>query len=192
MSNTPQSKKIHLIRHAEAEHNVAWKLYGDVIWDDPQYTNAPLTHNGHQQAEQLKRYQELFEVDKIFVSPSQRTLETAAILYDIGPIYGDDRLLEYGPGRIVNRRDPHNLLADEWPTLDLSGVGPIVPSEIEEADEVFENRLKSIINHILDDNSLNSVALVTHHDVIHRIWQLYMSGQPCPVVKNGEYITLEF
>ncbi len=190
MTITPQPKKIHLIRHAEAEHNVAWKIHGDVIWDDPRYTNPTLTDNGIKQAHELKRYQELYEVDKIFVSPSQRTLETAAILYDIGPLHGDDRLLEYGPGRIVNRRDPRHLLADEWETLDLTNVGHTVPSEKEEPAEIFDARLKSIVEHILHDNSLQSVAFVTHHDVIHRIWHLYMSHQPWPAIKNGQYVTL--
>jgi len=191
MSSPPPTKKIHLIRHAEAEHNVAWKLYGDVIWNDPHYTNPVLTDEGNRQAHALKRFQELYQVDKIFVSPSQRTLETAAILYDIGPIHGDDRLLEYGPGRIVNRRDPHHLLADEWPTLDLSGVSSAaVPIDTEESDEVFEGRLKSIIDQIINDDRLSSVAFVTHHDAIHRIWNLYSSA-PWPFIKNGQYLTLE-
>jgi broad specificity phosphatase PhoE len=190
MSNTYQPKKLHLIRHAEAEHNVAWKIHGDVIWDDPQYTNPPLTENGLYQAAQLKRYQELFEVDKIYVSPSQRTLETATILYDIGPLYADDRLLEYGPGRIVNKRDPRHLLADEWSTLDLTEVGHVVPATVDEEDEAFETRLKSIIDLVKSDDSLSSVAFVTHHDVIFKIWQLYAS-EPWPIVKNGEYVTIE-
>jgi broad specificity phosphatase PhoE len=191
MSSPSNSKKIHFIRHAEAEHNVAWKIHGDVIWDDKQYTNPPLTENGRQQAAQLKRYQELFEVDKIFVSPSQRTLETATILYDIGPLHGDDRLLEFCPGNVVNKRDPRHLLADEWETLDLDGVNHTTPSQRDEHWDVFSGRLKSIINHVLDDDSLNSVAFVTHHDVIHGFWQLYASG-PAPPIKNAEYITLEF
>lgn len=190
MSSPLLPKKIHLIRHAEAEHNVAWKLYGDIIWDDPQYTNPVLTDDGHNQAHALKRFQELYEIDKIFVSPSQRTLETAAILYDIGPLHGDDRLLEYGPGRIVNRRDPRHLLADEWPTLDLSGVADIQPTATEEEDEIFEGRLKSIIDQIMNDDSLSSVAFITHHDVIHRIWHLY-SSTPWPILRNGQYLTIE-
>jgi broad specificity phosphatase PhoE len=191
MTSPATSKKIHLIRHAEAEHNVAWKIHGDVIWDDPYYTNPTLTDDGIKQAHELKRYQELYEVDKIFVSPSQRTLETATILYDIGPLHGDDRLLEYGPGRIVNRRDPRHLLADEWPMLDLTNVTHTVPNEKEESADIFDGRLKSIIDQVLNDDNLISVAFVTHHDVIHRIWHLYMSHQACPAIKNGQYLTLE-
>lgn len=186
---SPQTKKIHLIRHAEAEHNVAWKLYGDVIWTDMKYKNPPLTPTGRQQIEALKLHQELYEVDEVFVSPAQRTLESARILYPDGFITADDSLLEYSPGRIVNRRDPRELLNDEWPGIHLDSVSPNVPTEEEESDEVFEQRLVNFIRSVLITD-YKSVAIVTHHDVIRKIWQIVFSEKPFPGIVNGDYITV--
>ena len=184
-----QTKKIHLIRHAEAEHNIAWKLYGDVIWTDMKYKNPPLTPTGRQQIEALKLHQELYEVDEVYVSPAQRTLETARILYPEGSITANDSLLEYSPGRIVNRRDPRDLLNDEWPGINLDSVAPQVPTEEEESDEVFEQRLVKFIRSVLITD-YKSVAIVTHHDVIRKIWQIVFPEQPFPGIVNGDFITV--
>lgn len=189
--NSPQlqTKKIHLIRHAESEHNVAWKLYGDVIWSDMKYKNPPLTPTGRQQAQLLQRCQELYEVDEVFVSPAQRTLETARILYPDGPLVAHDALLEFGPGRIVNRRDPRSLLADEWPGLRLDDVAPEVPIEEDESDEVFTQRLINFIRSVLITD-YKSVAVVTHHDVIRQLWRIVFPEKTFPGILNGDYITM--
>ena len=185
-----QTKKIHLIRHAESEHNVAWKLYGDVIWTDMKYKNPPLTPTGRQQVDDLHYCQELYEVDEVYVSPAQRTLETARLLYPDGVLIAHDSLLEFGPGRIVNRRDPRNLIEDEWPEICLDNVASEVPTEEEELDEVFAKRLKDFIHSVVITD-YKSVAVVTHHDVIRRIWQIVFPEQPFPGILNGDYITIE-
>lgn len=182
-------KKIHLIRHAEAEHNVAWKLYGDVIWTDMKYKNPPLTPTGRQQVQALKIHQELYEVDEIFVSPAQRTLETARLLYPDGPITAHDSLLEFSPGRIVNRRDPKEVLVDEWPELLLDDVSSDVPTEEEESDKIFTQRLTDFIRSILITD-YKSVSVITHHDVIRRLWQIVFPEQPFPGIVNGDYISI--
>lgn len=184
-----QTKKIHLIRHAESEHNVAWKLYGDVIWTDMKYKNPPLTPTGQKQVEQLQRNQELYEVDEIYVSPSQRTLETARLLYPDGDLYAEDALLEFSPGRIVNRRDPKHLLVDEWPGVHLHGVADVAPTEEEETEDVFKERLRAFIRSVLITDN-NSVAVITHHDVIRAIWQLVFPETTFPGIVNADYITL--
>ncbi len=180
---------IYLIRHAESVHNVAYKLYGDVIWTDMKYKNPHLTPTGQQQAEMLKKHQELYKVDDVFVSPSQRTLETARIIYPDGIIHAEDALLEYSPGRIVNKRDPKNLLEDEWPEVDLEGVSPFVPSEEEESDEAFKQRLRDFIRSIIITD-YKSVAMITHHDVIRAIWQIVFPEKTFPGISNGDYITM--
>ena len=183
------TKKIHLIRHAEAEHNVAWKLYGDVIWTDMKYKNPPLTPTGRQQAKELQRCQELYEVDAVYVSPSQRTLETARCVYPNGFMEADDALLEFSPGRIVNRRDPRYILEDEWPGIILDAVENTVPTEEEEPEEVFHQRLVNFIRSVLITD-FKSVAVITHHDVIRAIWKLVFPEQPFPGIMNGDYITI--
>lgn len=183
------TKKIHLIRHAEAEHNVAWKLYGDVIWTDMKYKNAPLTPTGRQQAEDLQRCQELYEVDAVYVSPAQRTLETARCLYPNGFMEADDALLEFSPGRIVNRRDPRNIIEDEWPGIILDAVENTVPTEEDEPEEVFHQRLTNFIRRVLITD-FKSVAVITHHDVIRAMWKLVFPEQPFPGIMNGDYITI--
>ncbi len=184
-----ETKKIHLIRHAESEHNVAWKLYGDVIWTDIKYKNPPLTLTGRQQVEALQRNQELYEVDEVFVSPAQRTLETARLLYPDGPLTAHDSLLEFGPGRIVNRRDDRHLLADEWPEVILDDVAHETPIEENETDDGFKLRLKNFIRTVLITD-YKSVAVVTHHDVIRAFWELVFPEQPFPGIHNANYITL--
>ncbi len=187
--SSSQTKKIHLIRHAESEHNVAWKLYGDVIWTDMKYKNPPLTPTGRQQVEALKLNRELYEVDEVFVSPAQRTLETARLLYPDGTLVAHDSLLEFGPGRIVNQRDTRDLLADEWPGLCLDDVRTEVPTEENESDEAFTQRLKDLIRSILITEYM-SVAVVTHHDVIRKIWQIVFPEKQFPGIQNGDYITI--
>ena len=184
-----QTKKIHLIRHAEAEHNVAWKLYGDVIWTDMKYKNAPLTPTGHTQAAELHKHQELYEVDAVYVSPAQRTLETARIIYPNGFMEANDALLEYGPGRIVNRRDPRNVIEDEWPGIILDSVAESVPTEEDEPEDAFEERLRNFIRSVLITDS-KQVAVITHHDVIRKLWQIVFPEQAFPGIVNGDYITL--
>ncbi len=183
------TKKIHLIRHAESEHNVAYRLYGDKIWTDIRYKNPTLTLTGRQQVECLQRNQELYEVDEVFVSPAQRTLETARLLYPDGPLSAHDSLLEFGPGRIVNRRDDRHLLEDEWPEINLEEVSHETPTEENETDEIFKQRLKDFIRSILITD-YKSVALITHHDVIRAIWQIIFPEQPFPGIHNAQYITL--
>jgi broad specificity phosphatase PhoE len=184
-----QTKKIHLIRHAESEHNVAWKLYGDVIWTDMKYKNPPLTPTGRQQVDALKLHQELYEVDEVFASPAQRTLETARLLYPDGDITAHDSLLEFSPGRIVNCRDPKVMLADEWSNLILDDVSPEVPTEEDEQDLDFQQRLINFIRSILITD-YKSVSVVTHHDVIRKMWQIVLPDQPFPGIVNANYITI--
>ena len=183
-----QTKKIHLIRHAEAEHNVAWKLYGDVIWTDMKYKNPPLTPTGRKQAEALHVNQELYEVDAVYVSPAQRTLETARIIYPNGFMEADDALLEFSPGRIVNRRDPRNVIKDEWPGIHLDEVADTVPTEEEESEDAFKERLRNFIRSVLITD-FKSVAIVSHHDVIRKLWQIVFPEQAFPGIVNGDYIT---
>ena len=68
--------KLHLIRHAESEANVAFDL------DNPtKYYDARITKKGKEQAKHL--YSKIKDVtfDKYFCSPLTRTLETFSIVF---------------------------------------------------------------------------------------------------------------
>lgn len=76
-------KVVHLIRHAQGFHNLAWETTGsDLAYRDFAYEDAHLTPKGWRQCAALRNHMEQFpevlDVDLVVVSPLTRTLETAA------------------------------------------------------------------------------------------------------------------
>ena len=106
--------KLYLIRHGEAEHNVAAKIYGDAAYDMPAFWNPSLTDKGIQQARQLQTMIDL--QDKyIIVSPLQRALETAYEGFPGATFRIDDIVSEFNPAWRCNKRIDVATLRDEWP-----------------------------------------------------------------------------
>ena len=76
-----KSMTIHLIRHGEAKHNVYGKVPGNYL--RPSLSDAALTETGITQCkllnEQLKLLHKVENSTSIFISPMERTLNTAMI-----------------------------------------------------------------------------------------------------------------
>ena len=70
------TKLIYFIRHAEAEHNVAYNLYGESAYESQKYMDADLTLNGMSQAEKLAISMDFIPLQVVFTSPLVRTLHT--------------------------------------------------------------------------------------------------------------------
>lgn len=64
---------IFLIRHGESQQNIDDVLSG--------ITDVPLSDRGKQQCATLARYFENFQVDKVFVTPLQRAIDSADIIF---------------------------------------------------------------------------------------------------------------
>jgi len=82
------NKKIYIFRHGQTDWNIMGKLQGQ--------SGVGLNIQGEKQAQELKSILQLLNIDKYFVSPLQRALQTARILeinYEI-----DDRIKEISFG----------------------------------------------------------------------------------------------
>lgn len=64
--------RLYLTRHGQTEWNVAQRMQGAC--------DSPLTELGLRQAEQLKKRMELLRVDRAYVSPLKRAMDTAQMI----------------------------------------------------------------------------------------------------------------
>lgn len=106
-------KKIYLIRHGETESNRKGIFRGRL--------DIPLSQNGKEQAEDLKRYFENIPVNIVYTSPLQRAVETAETVF---------------PGHTpLKEKWLNNLDLGEWSGMEKSLVKERFP-------EMWENWVK--------------------------------------------------
>lgn len=85
--------RLYLIRHAQSTYNEASSKLHQQGFSDAQagicwmtqFLDCPLSQHGNQQALNAVRQAHSIQVDKIFVSPLRRALETCRILFDDHP-----------------------------------------------------------------------------------------------------------
>lgn len=156
---------IYLIRHGEADHNIAAKIHGDAAYDMPEYWNPSLTELGLEQASRLQTMIELHD-KSIIVSPLQRALETAAEGFPGTTFQIDDRVAEFNPLWRCNRRVDFATLRDEWPVPHILNCSRETPCD-EETREQLQLRARSFIESIEEDT-----VVVTHHDFIRACFEI--------------------
>ncbi len=126
------------IRHAQATHNVAADIYGEIAYMDPAHHDALLTDEGHLQTARVRREHraEFLGPDgalvptAVYCSPLQRCRQT---LLEVIPdsetwlVHLDDRLME-PQSHICNHRAERNEIANDcpsvWRTDDVAEVNP--------------------------------------------------------------------
>jgi broad specificity phosphatase PhoE len=86
---------IYLIRHGETDWTAADRHNGR--------TDIPLSTRGRQQAQALKKQLCDIHFDRIYCSPSQRTMQTAAIALPSGVVALRDELLEWDYGMLEGK-----------------------------------------------------------------------------------------
>ena len=166
-------KRVFLIRHGEALHNINFSLFGKDAYFHKDNTDAELTDQGKLQATNLgRKWFNKSEIDLILVSPLTRTLQTAnGIFADMPklPMVAIDSIKEFPQGKHTpNIRKTKKELKEYWTNVDFDLVEPY-DSFLgkEETEEQLDTRIKKTKEYIsfLGKNYKN-IALVSHSTFI--------------------------
>jgi len=149
-----QNKKItfHFVRHGETVFNAQWRMQG---WCD-----APLTENGIRQAEERRETLRNVPFSTAYVSTTERTRDTAAILlepHQITPVY-DKRLREVFFGTYEGERiaDHEDVLSRCFASMNFTEAGG------ENKKDIF-SRLKKFFTEAVDEaEDGDQILLVSH------------------------------
>ncbi len=172
--------KIHLIRHAMTEGNLAGQYIG--------HTDMDVTPEGLKQADELiEEYGGYPEVDAVFSSPLKRCLQTAKHIYpDKNPIVLND-LIEYDFGEFEGRTADELKDTEAFQTW-LAGTHPETPVPFGESQIAFNKRIcgcfAGIVNGIIQAG-VESTAVFTHGGVIMAL----MTAFALPEAPMHEWMT---
>jgi probable phosphoglycerate mutase len=152
-----------LMRHGQAESNVGRILAG-------RHMESHLTEQGRQQVvDSAKQLMKNIAIERVYVSPVIRTLETAQIVCQIlGTDYAiDERLYETEMGQLVGMNYEEvttkygdilsRFYSDYDPVLERFGV---------ETFDSVKHRIKNLLEDILQKHEDSNVLIVTHLDPI--------------------------
>jgi 2,3-bisphosphoglycerate-dependent phosphoglycerate mutase len=150
------------MRHGQAENNVNKILVG-------RHIESHLTDYGRQQVEDTARYLQNVPIEKVYVSPVTRTVETAKIVSKIlGISYEiDERLYEIDLGKLVGMNYEDiihkygNLFLKFYAESDnaLSNYGV-------ESFTAVKRRIKDLMDEITEKEHDKNVLMITHLDPI--------------------------
>ena len=182
------TKMIYFIRHAEADHNVAYNLYGESAYESPKFRDADITLNGISQAEKLAISMDFIPFEVVFTSPLVRTLHTSSILFKqhcIPIIALEDIRERYDRHPVNNRKD----------ITQLKDLYPIDFSEIISNEDVLYNtpddlhiRAKAFIKYVLARPE-KCMAVVSHETILREVLSQFRI--PDYSLKNCEYKCVE-
>uniref|UniRef100_A0A1I7ZIZ0 Phosphoglycerate mutase family protein n=1 Tax=Steinernema glaseri TaxID=37863 RepID=A0A1I7ZIZ0_9BILA len=153
-----------VVRHAEREDNInrRWRENSDLRPD-----NSPLSKRGCVQAQELAKRFENVQLDHVFASPFDRTVDTASrlvghrdIAINVEPGLCEALYLcERPPGF-----EPIEKIKAKYPLVDINYqpiVGPKMPKE-GYGDDACVPRLRTTLNGILGACKTGSVLLMAH------------------------------
>jgi probable phosphoglycerate mutase len=150
------------MRHGQAENNVSRTLVG-------RHIESHLTSQGKEQAADVAKQLKTIPIDKVYVSPVIRAMETAQIVCEtLGMDYEiDERLYEIELGKLVGMNYEEvttkygdlflRFYAEHDPVLASFGVEPFAS---------VKQRVKSLLDDALKKHEDSNVLLVTHLDPI--------------------------
>ena len=162
------------MRHGQAENNVNRILVG-------RHIESHLTDYGRKQVKDTARFLQNVPIEKLYVSPVIRTLETAKIVSKIlGINYKiDERLYEIDLGRLVgmNYDDIINkygnlflkFYAETDSTLSTYGV---------ESFTAVKRRIKALMDEITEKEYDKNVLMITHLDPIKAAISVLLDLKP--------------
>jgi probable phosphoglycerate mutase len=150
------------MRHGQAENNVSRILVG-------RHIESHLTEYGRQQVADSAKQLKSIPIDKVYVSPVLRTVETAQIVCQIlGVDYRvDERLYETEMGKLVGMN--YEELTTKYGDLFLrfySEYDPVLESFGVETFASIKRRIKSLLDDLLQKHEESNVLMVTHLDPI--------------------------
>ncbi len=147
---------IYITRHGETQWNTEGRLQG--------WLNSPLTEKGILQGQKLNHAVKMYDIEKIYSSPSERALKTAiSAKGKLGvEIELMDELKEMNMGQWegktldqIKEREPENF-ENYWLRPDL-----FVKNTGENFEEVL-SRTKKALDKIMKENSTGNILIVTH------------------------------
>jgi len=150
------------MRHGQAENNVSRTLVG-------RHIESHLTSQGKDQAADVAKQLKSIPIDKVYVSPVIRAMETAQIVCEtLGMDYEiDERLYEIELGKLVGMNYEEvttkygdlflRFYAEHDPVLASFGVEPFA---------AVKQRVKSLLDDALKKHEYSNVLMVTHLDPI--------------------------
>jgi probable phosphoglycerate mutase len=151
------------MRHGQAESNVGRILAG-------RHMESHLTEHGRQQVvDSAKQLMKNIAIEKVYVSPVIRTVETAEIVCQIlGTDYViDERLYETEMGQLVgmNYEEVTTKYGDVL-TRFYSDYDPVLERFGVETFDRVKHRIKDLLDDLLQKHEDSNVLIVTHLDPI--------------------------
>jgi 2,3-bisphosphoglycerate-dependent phosphoglycerate mutase len=162
------------MRHGQADNNVNRILVG-------RHIESHLTEYGKQQVADTASYLKSLSIDKIFVSPVVRTLETAEIVCEsLGMEYEiDERLYEIELGKLVGMNYEEIILkygnlflkfyTENDSTLSHYGV---------ETFASIKKRMKNLLDEIAEKYKDKNVLMISHLDPIKAAISILLDLKP--------------
>lgn len=151
------------MRHGQAENNIKRILVG-------RYKESHLTEEGKQQVSETAQLLKNMSVDKIISSPVTRTVETTEIVSKILNMeYSiDDRLYEIDLGTLAGTQydeviEKHGDLFLEFY---LNKKNSVLESHNVESFSSVRERIKNLLDEIMEQHPSKNILLVTHLDPI--------------------------
>ncbi len=150
------------MRHGQAENNVSRVLVG-------RHIEAHLTEQGKQQVADAAKQLKSVQIDRVYVSPVIRTVETAQIVCKtLGMNYEiDERLYEIELGRLVGMN--YEEVTTKYGDLFLrfySESDPVLANFGVETFASVKKRIRSLLDEVLQNYEDSNILMVTHLDPI--------------------------
>ena len=165
-------KTVFFIRHGYALHNKLFPIIGSRAYNE--FRDTDLMELGHKQAQQLgKQWKDINNIDLILVSPCQRTLKTAMLIFennDNPDMLAQDFLTEYPMGgdlEICNKRQSKKDLEYFYPYIcfdQLKSDSKYWPNEVENIPKL-QLRIQDMIDYI-GQRKEKTIAVVSHSSFI--------------------------
>ena len=161
------------MRHGEADNNVKRILVGRNL-------ESHLTSQGKLQVEDTAKYLKEVSIDKVYVSPVTRAVETAEITCNLlGLEYQiDERLFEIELGKLVGMN--YEEILDKHENLFLkfySGDQQMLENFGVESFSMVKERIKHILDEVIEIYPDKNVLFITHLDPIKAAISLLLDLQ---------------
>ena len=161
------------MRHGEADNNVKRILVGRNL-------ESHLTSQGKLQVEDTAKYLKEVSIDKVYVSPVTRAIETAEITCNLlGLEYQiDERLFEIELGKLVGMN--YEEILDKHENLFLkfySGDQQMLENFGVESFSMVKERIKHILDEAIEIYPDKNVLFITHLDPIKAAISLLLDLQ---------------
>ena len=165
---------IVFVRHGEADNNVKRMLVG-------RHIESHLTESGIQQAKDTGQHLRKMKIDRVYVSPVTRAIETAKIICEINQLefQTDERLYEIELGDLVGMN--YDEVIEKHGNLFLkfySGDDPILDSYGIESFSAVKKRIRNLLDESMKNYQDKNLLFVTHLDPIKAAVSLMLGLPP--------------